>query len=146
MAAKTAAMIAEPAAKTSRAKPKKRGTDTRQVTWACTLFSHLAVPLRYRIVMSLAQGEQSVVDLSRAIGQPPSPLSPALRLLRQSDVVISQADGPRRIYKLTELGMRLAGIGLSLAPATGQDKIAVPAAKPRNEAGRQSRATAKTNS
>ena len=145
MAAKTAAKITEPATKTGKAKPEKRGTDSRQVAWACSLFSHLAVPLRYRIVMSLAQGEQSVADLSRAIGQPRSAFSPAMRLLRQSDVVISQADGPRRIYKLSELGMRLAGVGLSLTPDTGKGKSAMPAAKPRSKTGRQSETAIDTN-
>jgi DNA-binding transcriptional ArsR family regulator len=66
----------------------------------------LADPVRQRMVQLLSQGASSAGELSRAIGDEFSISQPAasrhLRVLREAELVTSEVDGARRIYRLQQ--------------------------------------------
>jgi DNA-binding transcriptional ArsR family regulator len=64
----------------------------------------LADPVRQRMVQLLSRGASSAGELSRAVGDEFSISQPAasrhLRVLREAELVTSEVDGARRIYRL----------------------------------------------
>lgn len=64
----------------------------------------LADPVRQRIVELLARGASSAGELARAVGDEFSISQPAasrhLRVLRDAELVTSEVEGARRIYRL----------------------------------------------
>jgi DNA-binding transcriptional ArsR family regulator len=72
-------------------------------------FAILSDPVRRRIVEVLADGEAAAGEVSAlvtaefGIGQPA--VSNQLRLLREADVVVAEARGSRRIYRLAPDGL-----------------------------------------
>jgi DNA-binding transcriptional ArsR family regulator len=64
------------------------------------LFQTLADPTRLRIVEALADGEQAVNDLVRAVDIDQSGVSRHLRILGEAGFVTMRPDGPRRLYSL----------------------------------------------
>ncbi len=79
----------------------------------------LADPVRRRLVELLADGPRSAGELAEAVGQEFSISQPAssrhLRVLRESELVTSEVDGQRRLYRLEpapfdELEQWLSGV------------------------------------
>ena len=64
------------------------------------VFQTLADPTRLRIVEALAEGEQAVNDLVRAVEIDQSGVSRHLRILGEAGFVTVRPDGPRRLYSL----------------------------------------------
>jgi DNA-binding transcriptional ArsR family regulator len=64
----------------------------------------LADPVRRRMVQLLSHGESTAGELARAVGDEFSISQPAasrhLRVLREAELVTSEVDGARRIYRL----------------------------------------------
>jgi len=64
----------------------------------------LGDPVRRRMVQLLAHGESTAGELARAVGDEFSISQPAasrhLRVLREAELVSSEVDGARRIYRL----------------------------------------------
>ena len=64
----------------------------------------LADPVRQRMVQVLAHGASTAGELSRVVGDEFSISQPAasrhLRVLREAELVTSEVDGARRIYRL----------------------------------------------
>lgn len=64
----------------------------------------LGDPVRRRMVQLLAHGESTAGELARAVGDEFSISQPAasrhLRVLREAELVTSEVDGARRIYRL----------------------------------------------
>jgi len=64
----------------------------------------LADPVRRRMVQLLSRGESTAGELARAVGDEFSISQPAasrhLRVLREAELVTSEVDGARRIYRL----------------------------------------------
>jgi DNA-binding transcriptional ArsR family regulator len=64
----------------------------------------LGDPVRRRMVQLLAHGESTAGELARVVGDEFSISQPAasrhLRVLREAELVTSEVDGPRRIYRL----------------------------------------------
>jgi DNA-binding transcriptional ArsR family regulator len=65
-----------------------------------SLFQTLADPTRLRIVEALADGEQAVGDLVRAVDIDQSGVSRHLRILGEAGFVMMRPDGARRLYSL----------------------------------------------
>lgn len=66
----------------------------------------LADPVRRRMVQLLSHGESTAGELARAVGDEFSISQPAasrhLRVLREAELVTSEVDGARRIYRLQQ--------------------------------------------
>jgi DNA-binding transcriptional ArsR family regulator len=66
----------------------------------------LADPVRQRMVELLSHGASTAGELSRAVGDEFSISQPAasrhLRVLRDAELVTSEVDGARRIYRLQQ--------------------------------------------
>jgi len=66
----------------------------------------LADPVRQRMIQVLAHGASTAGELSRVVGEEFSISQPAasrhLRVLREAELVTSQVDGARRIYRLQQ--------------------------------------------
>jgi len=64
----------------------------------------LGDPVRRRMVQLLSHGESTAGELARAVGDEFSISQPAasrhLRVLREAELVTSEVDGSRRIYRL----------------------------------------------
>jgi len=64
----------------------------------------LGDPVRRRMVQLLSRGESTAGELARAVGDEFSISQPAasrhLRVLREAELVTSEVDGARRIYRL----------------------------------------------
>ena len=64
----------------------------------------LGDPVRRRMIQLLAHGESTAGELARAVGDEFSISQPAasrhLRVLREAELVTSEVDGARRIYRL----------------------------------------------
>lgn len=65
-----------------------------------SVFQTLADPTRLRIVEALADGEQAVGDLVRAVDIDQSGVSRHLRILGEAGFVTMRPDGARRLYSL----------------------------------------------
>ena len=63
-------------------------------------FQTLADPTRLRIVEALADGEQAVGELVRAVDIDQSGVSRHLRILGEAGFVVMRPDGARRLYSL----------------------------------------------
>jgi DNA-binding transcriptional ArsR family regulator len=70
------------------------------MTMHSVVFQTLADPTRLRIVEALAEGEQAVNDLVRAVEIDQSGVSRHLRILGEAGFVTVRPDGPRRLYSL----------------------------------------------
>jgi DNA-binding transcriptional ArsR family regulator len=65
-------------------------------------FKALADPTRTRLLLILASGERGVNDLVDQLKQPQSTVSRHLTVLRSADLVATQRDGVRVIYRLKD--------------------------------------------
>lgn len=68
-------------------------------------FTALADPTRRRIIESLALQETSFGALAERFEMSRPAVSQHLKVLRDAGIVVSRAEGQRRIYKLTDSGL-----------------------------------------
>jgi DNA-binding transcriptional ArsR family regulator len=67
-------------------------------------------------VLAALDVPRATVDLARALGVTPGAVSQHLRILAACDLVAGARQGRRVLYRRTELGDRLAGVGTSRGP------------------------------
>jgi DNA-binding transcriptional ArsR family regulator len=68
-------------------------------------FTALADPTRRRIIESLALHETSFGALAERFEMSRPAVSQHLKVLRDAGIVVSRAEGQRRIYRLTDSGL-----------------------------------------
>lgn len=68
-------------------------------------FTALADPTRRRIIESLALQETSFGALAERFEMSRPAVSQHLKVLRDAGIVVSRAEGQRRIYRLTDSGL-----------------------------------------
>lgn len=69
-------------------------------------FVALADPTRRRIIESLASGERSFGELAEQFEMTRPAVSQHLKVLRDVGIVASRADAQRRIYRLSDKGLK----------------------------------------
>lgn len=98
----------------------RRARDARSaeatIDRACSAFSALGDPTRFRILEALLAGELCVCDLAEVVAASQSAVSHQLRLLRDRGLVAFTRDGQRMVYRLADGHVRdLIAIGLEHA-------------------------------
>lgn len=83
-------------------------------------FTALADPTRRRIIESLALQETSFGALAERFEMSRPAVSQHLKVLRDAGIVVSRAEGQRRIYKLTDSGLDELTIGYGRSGVSGR--------------------------
>lgn len=91
-------------------------SDSVVVDRACSAFSALGDPTRFRLLEALLDGELCVCDLAEVVGVSQSAVSHQLRLLRDRGLVAFTREGQRVVYRLADAHVRdLIAIGIEHA-------------------------------
>jgi DNA-binding transcriptional ArsR family regulator len=92
-------------------KSAKAKTDAgKRLKQAALLLKQVSDPTRLQIVLLLAEGEEHVGGICKALKQSQPATSRHIALLRHGGIIAPRHQGKNRFYALTEAGEQLASI------------------------------------